>query len=529
MPSLRKNNNGAFIARVRVPKDVQEEYGRLYGKRHEAKFFAPADTKTADAKRRFGEWLAEHEARVASIRAERNGEGRTLSQRSAAVLAAEWYRWFVARHQDNPGSPMGWEVGIDDVGAVVTEAIEDAHRNLDHTPEYAIEAALPLIADRGETQQFLAHQRETLNHEAQALFLRAVYDQFFPAVSRIISNAEGNYSIDRHAASLPPAEPADPGESPWQLFEAWVKSKDPAASTVETWRYILRDLSTYVEDRSAGSMTAGEARAWLESRVTPERSARTVAQNWRRAAHTVFEWAKDAGKITTNPFSGIKLSMPRKGRKRDEKSFRAAELATILRAASAIPNTKRPDDAAKRWVPWLLAYSGARPSEITQLRGADVLEQDGVPILRLTPDAGSIKNKLARSVPIHEHLLEQGFVRWAKERGEGPLFYKPRAASLTTDKLSQKKSPAAQVRQRLAEWVRSLGVSDPELSPNHAWRHTFKVHGRRVGISEKYLDDICGHAPPSEGRSYGPTPLIDKAAAMAQFPRYILDTPTSTK
>jgi hypothetical protein len=33
---------------------------------------------------------------------------------------------------------------------------------------------------------------------------------------------------------------------------------------------------------------------------------------------------------------------------------------------------------------------------------------------------------------------------------------------------------AAQARQRLATWVRELGVSDRNISPNHAWRHTFK-------------------------------------------------------
>ena len=64
------------------------------------------------------------------------------------------------------------------------------------------------------------------------------------------------------------------------------------------------------------------------------------------------------------------------------------------------------------------------------------------------------------------------------------------------------KPPAAQARQRLAGWVRSLGVEDPGVLPNHAWRHTFKVHGRRAGISEKHLDDICGHAAPTEGRAY---------------------------
>jgi orotate phosphoribosyltransferase len=32
------------------------------------------------------------------------------------------------------------------------------------------------------------------------------------------------------------------------------------------------------------------------------------------------------------------------------------------------------------------------------------------------------------------------------------------------------------------------------LSPNHAWRHTFKAVADRCGIPEKMTDAICGHA-----------------------------------
>src|SRR5262249_49329831 len=58
------------------------------------------------------------------------------------------------------------------------------------------------------------------------------------------------------------------------------------------------------------------------------------------------------------------------------------------------------------------------------------------------------------------------------------------------------------------------------LWPNHAWRHTFKAVGRSVGISDKVLDDICGHAPASEGQGYGRASLEDMAAAIRKLPRY---------
>jgi hypothetical protein len=56
-------------ARKRLPDDVRQEYVRLYGAHHEAKFSAPKTTKSHEAKRLYGNWLAEVEGRIAAIRA----------------------------------------------------------------------------------------------------------------------------------------------------------------------------------------------------------------------------------------------------------------------------------------------------------------------------------------------------------------------------------------------------------------------------------------------------------------------------
>ena len=77
-----------------------------------------------------------------------------------------------------------------------------------------------------------------------------------------------------------------------------------------------------------------------------------------------------------------------------------------------------------------------------------------------------------------------------------------------------------QARQRLATWVRELGVSDRNISPNHAWRHTFKQIADRAGISERMSDYITGHAPRSVGAGYGAPTLEDMARALRKFPRY---------
>jgi hypothetical protein len=110
-----------------------------------------------------------------------------------------------------------------------------------------------------------------------------------------------------------------------------------------------------------------------------------------------------------------------------------------------------------------------------------------------------------------------------REVGRGALFYDDKTAHKTSsDPMNPSRSRAGNVRGDLAEWVREIGVTDKEVSPTHAWRHTFKQIAERVGITEKTHDAITGHAPASEGRKYGQPTAEDMAKALKKFPRYEL-------
>lgn len=192
----------------------------------------------------------------------------------------------------------------------------------------------------------------------------------------------------------------------------------------------------------------------------------------------------------------------------------------ILKASLEITDTRKPDAAVHRWVPWLCAYTGARVGEITQLRKSDVFERDGIWAIRITPEAGTVKGGKARVVPLHDHLVEQGFLKFVESRADGPLFYKIASTADTGTLIKQKKPRSVQARQRLAAWVRGRGITDPALQPNHAWRHTFKQIADRSKITERMSDYITGHAHKSIGAGYGAPTLSDMAGALKNFPRY---------
>jgi integrase len=273
---------------------------------------------------------------------------------------------------------------------------------------------------------------------------------------------------------------------------------------------------------SAGTLTEENARAWKDTLVTPKRRAVTVDAVWLPAAKTVFAWGVSQKHVRINPFTSVKIDVPKAIVLREEgKAFKPEEAQLILRASSAITNVKDAFPRAKRWAMWLCAYSGARSGEITQLRGIDVTKRGGFYVMKLTPEAGSIKTSNARTVPLHEHLIAQGFIEFVRAQGDGPLFYNVRAAKDTeADPLNPDQSPSIKTRGRLGYWVRELGITDPEVGPTHGWRHLFQQIADRVGIAEKISDRITGHAPASTGRKYGPATVEDMAEALKKFPRY---------
>ena len=534
---MLQDSRGNYSARKRLPDDVRDEYGRLYGARFEAKFSAPASLGKQHAEQKFHEWKAEIKSRIEAIRKAQRGEGIDLARKNAAALAGQWYEWFVAQYEDEPGDPVAYEEALWGIIEAMRDFAPDEVRerplkNMDWTRDPEVRKGIrPVLADLGHTAQFLASQGVALTNKAHALFLDFALDNYLQALPLLERRAKGDYEPDELLKSFPQFTPQSQrhgtGLSPRNLFDGWIKARQPAHSTIESWSTVFNALTRDFSNRPASTIKPEEAQEWLDKLVTEERSAFTVRNTWLRAAKTVYAWAVKRKLLTTNPFADAVVDVPKRKRHRP-KWFYEHERTTLLKAASAIGDTGNPDDAARRWVPWLLAYTGARPGEITQLRGIDVERVDGVWTLNLTPAAGTIKGREARRVPVHAHLVEQGFIKFAQRHGDGPLFYRSRNNGPTDESAKQRKAPAAQTRQRLANWVREIGVDDKHLSPNHAWRHTFKLIGSRAEISDALLDYICGHAPATEGRRYGAPDLKDMARAIEIFPRHEIDDKPTT-
>jgi hypothetical protein len=125
---LTPTKSGGWYARKRIPEDVQNAYAKLYVVQWEERLTL-MPMSSAKARARHRDWLNEIEARVANIRAEQRGDGRTLTPMQARALSGEWYHWYVERHQARPQSAEHWEFFRDQINNALADAI-DPYRDL---------------------------------------------------------------------------------------------------------------------------------------------------------------------------------------------------------------------------------------------------------------------------------------------------------------------------------------------------------------------------------------------------------------
>lgn len=311
-------------------------------------------------------------------------------------------------------------------------------------------------------------------------------------------------------------------------FEAYASEQGIKHSTAAEWRSMLKALVRFIGHEDAARLTVADVDSWRDALLKePGRSGKlrnpvTVKDKYLCCLRATLAWAVEKRLLALNVASNVKVRIPKASKVR-ERDFSGDEARSILVATiSEHEGCNEYDRRARRWVPWLCAYTGARVNEISQLRGSDIRMVDDVWVVNIKPEAGTVKNNEARTVPLHRHIVEQGFLSIALSSGGEPIFYDQQRI----------KSPSAsnryfkKVGERLRDWIRNdVGITDAAVQPNHGWRHTFKTRAIDAGVPERVADAIQGHAPRSIGQTYGAVSLAAKVKAIEAMPCFEVKKP----
>lgn len=306
------------------------------------------------------------------------------------------------------------------------------------------------------------------------------------------------------------------------LLDRYKVAHKISPATDKTWRRVFPKLKDFLGHDDAHAVTTEDLIRWRDHLLTEvdakgaQRSLRTVRDCYLAALKAVFKDAAENRVLASDPAKGVKLKKVKTVRLRNP-GFTDEEALTILRGTLTAPPSRMSEEMAlaRRWVPWICAYTGARVNEITQLRAQDIRTEKDLCIIRITPEAGSVKNNTAREVPLHQHVVDQGFLEMLRGRS-GPLFYNQQRHRGGKDGNPQYKK----VGERLAAWVRELGVTDESILPNHAWRHRFKTLTRKYKLHLHVANAIQGHTNGTESEEYGEVDLETMSEAINSLPRY---------
>jgi hypothetical protein len=161
------------------------------------------------------------------------------------------------------------------------------------------------------------------------------------------------------------------------MFERSADEAQIDDKTRRSWRTKVKSLMTFVGHDDLARLTVADVIAWKDKllKTKKKQSAKdkrakkpevcldpkTVRNSYLAAVKATLGYAKQQTKIPKNVAAEVTVRV-RKKKKQREKGFTEEEALAILKATHAPAPAGMSEEHAKarRWVPWICAYTGAR-------------------------------------------------------------------------------------------------------------------------------------------------------------------------
>lgn len=510
------NRDGRYYARLVVPKDLR----KIVGKSELREPLGP--DRRAAIKLLPGQVAKmQHELAVAS---QKNGEPTNAPMRYPMApdqMALSLYQQRLTLDDELRNDPRWPSVGIDDL-LVQQLRVAIAGKSNDAELGALVGAQIERFRASGnlDAKPGSPEWRE---------IARALCHAELEALARVAERDEGDFTGSPVSPVIKEAKAPEPVAQKVSLKRLWadyIESRVQAGfmrDQGKRLRPVEDSLRKFLKHDDACRVSKKDLLSWRDHLMT-EKSAKTTNDIYLSGVRSLFSWAVENDRLHENVAKGVRQPKPKKiyGR---ERGYTDQEAVRLLRASRAYQSkadefgyVREAEKTAnmKRWVPILCAFSGARVSELTQLRKQDIRSVDGQFVVRITPDAGTVKAGGYRDVPLHPQVIDEGFADFVAASPEGPLFH-----SATEPEKYQR--AAVIVSNKLSDWLRESGLTPEGLQPNHAWRHRLKTQCRELGISDRVVDAIQGHAGKTAGDNYGDVTLKTKTNAIKKLPKFDLN------
>ena len=254
--------------------------------------------------------------------------------------------------------------------------------------------------------------------------------------------------------------------------------------------------------------------------------------NYATLLRSLFDHEMRVGSLEENPFARMSIKVRKEGA--EDRGFTTDELRQILTAPVVVGcrGLSRPFTAGpvlindwRFWAPMIALTTGARISEIVQLRPEDVVQTDGIWVFDFN-DHGSKRLKAPssrRKVPIHDELIRLGLLS-LQER-----MKLASESSLLGMKIPKNGNAGAQAGNWFRErFLPSILLKKRPGTGLHSFRHAWITAAREVGMQEEIRNRLTGHLTQSVSSHYGryPVSVLKRAIDSVKFPEELKSAPS---
>jgi integrase len=337
-----------------------------------------------------------------------------------------------------------------------------------------------------------AVQRALLEHYARdgdraSLRPEGRYDQAFaevdsktPPVSPLtVRQAIEQYKADPERANVAPRT-RGAYEFRYRLLEELLGPDKPVGTVTRADVREVRDLLLTLPPNAIkiypGKSLREIALIAQQEKVAPMSAKSAVL--YVEAISALFNWLSREEMVARNPAAALKG--PALDEETDRRPYTIEELNTLFTAPAFNGDCGR---GWLYWMPRLALYTGARFAELLALRVVDLIQEEGVTCISITPYGGrKLKTKGSkRLVPIHPVLIQAGFLKHVSEQPSDGLIF--------PDAVGPKHMIAAQ-NKKMGREIRA--IFRDEALVFHGLRHTFKDGAGRARIRRELVSMIGG-------------------------------------
>jgi integrase len=279
------------------------------------------------------------------------------------------------------------------------------------------------------------------------------------------------------------------GSPALSLQELHLRWKAANHTSEDSSRACLRAIHLFEEFSGKVKLTqinrdmGDQFRSWLQQQPTSSKTARDRLV-WVKS---LLNYAcDDLELIPKNPWRGLDIKAHTEAPRQPWSDESLTKLFSHpIWAEGLIPKKTKAGGSAAYWIPIMALYSGARCSELCQLRKADINKESGVWMMQIHDDDPSQRVKTIagrRTIPLHDELLRLGFIQYWDSIELGSLW----------PKLPKREGKAGgYFSQYFGELRTELEI--PSSVNFHSFRHSARTNLVCAGVVESVTDRLLGH------------------------------------